>query len=93
MYARVDRTRGLGARGTHTARRAGSFVVITDEDDQSGDGPVFGRLNAIDVADLARPNGVAWYEPTDAGVRDLWVDGDTPGFPPPTRWVSDRSAL
>jgi hypothetical protein len=80
MYARVDRTRGLGPRGTHTARRVGNFVLIADEvrpaDDVGGDA-VFGRLNAIDVADLTRPNGVAWYEPTDAGVHDLWVDGDT----------------
>jgi hypothetical protein len=81
MYARVAHTRGLGARGTHAARRAGKFVLIADEvrplDERVAGGAVFGRLNAIDVADPTRPNGVAWYEPTDAGIHDLWVEGDT----------------
>jgi hypothetical protein len=80
MYARVDRTRGLEARGTHRARRSGDFVLVSDEVRPSagaGAEAVYGRINAIDVADLTRPNGVAWYEPTDAGVYDMWVDGDT----------------
>jgi hypothetical protein len=81
MYARVDHTRGLGARGTHTARRAGNVILIADEvrpaAGRDADDFVYGRLNAVDVADLTRPNGVAWYEPTDAGIHDFWLDGET----------------
>jgi hypothetical protein len=80
MYHWVDRAWGLGARGTHRARRVGDVVLISDEVHPAknrGTGLVFGRLNAIDVADLTRPNGVAWYDPADAGIQDIWIDGDT----------------
>ena len=80
MYHWVDRAWGLGARGTHRARRVGDVVLVSDEvhaADNRGAGLVFGRVNAIDVADLTRPNGVAWYDPADAGVQDIWIDGDT----------------
>ena len=31
----------------------------------------------FDVSDIAKPKLVAWYEPTDAGVHNIWVVGDT----------------
>ena len=80
MYHWVDRAWGLGARGTHRARRVGNVVLISDEARPAGDRGThlaFGRLNAIDVADLTRPNGVAWYDPADAGIQDIWIAGDT----------------
>jgi hypothetical protein len=80
MYHWVDRAWGLGARGTHRARRVGNVVLISDEAHPAGHRGTdlrFGRLNAIDVADLTRPNGVAWYDPADAGIQDIWIAGDT----------------
>jgi hypothetical protein len=31
----------------------------------------------VDVPDLEKPRLVAWYEPTDGGVHNIWVEGDT----------------
>ena len=31
----------------------------------------------IDVSDIEHPKKVAWYEPTDGGVHNVWVEGDT----------------
>lgn len=84
-YARVDQYYGLGARGTHTAWRAGRYVFVGDEvyaakaakGHDGGNDLTWGRLHVIDVADLERPRLVAWYEPTDAGVHNIWVEGDT----------------
>jgi hypothetical protein len=84
-YARVDQLYGLGARGTHTAWRAGNYVFVGDEVYASraatglkdGNDLTWGRLHVIDVSDLERPKEVAWYEPTDGGVHNVWVEGDT----------------
>ncbi len=84
-YARVDQLYGLGARGTHTAWRAGKYVFVGDEvyasrqskGLQGGNGLTWGKLHVIDVSDIAHPKKVAWYEPTDGGVHNVWVEGDT----------------
>ena len=84
-YARVDQLYGLGARGTHTAWRHGKYVFIGDEvyaskpatGLQNGNSLTWGRLQVVDVSDLEKPKIVAWYEPTDGGVHNVWVEGDT----------------
>ncbi len=84
-YARVDQLYGLGPRGTHTAWRHGNYVFVGDEVYASkpakgladGNDLTFGRLHVIDVSDLEKPKEVAWYEPTDGGVHNVWVEGDT----------------
>lgn len=84
-YARVDQLYGLGPRGTHTAWRHGNYVFVGDEVYASkpakgladGNDLTFGRLHVIDVSDLEKPKEVAWYEPTDGGVHNVWVVGDT----------------
>lgn len=85
LYARIDQLYGLGARGTHTAWRAGRYVFVGDEvyaarsapGLQDGNNLTWGRLHVIDVSDLEHPREVAWYEPTDGGVHNVWVEGDT----------------
>ena len=85
LYARVDEYWGLSARGTHTAWRHGKYVFIGDEVYASrpanglkdGNDLTFGRLQVLDVSNLEKPKLVAWYEPTDGGVHNIWVEGDT----------------
>ncbi len=85
LYARVDQMYGLGARGTHTAWRHKNYVFIGDEVYNSkmpsglkdGNNLTFGRLQVVDVSDIEKPRIVAWYEPTDGGVHNVWVEGDT----------------
>jgi hypothetical protein len=87
-YARVWQLFGQGfVRGTHTAWRqgGGSYVFVGDEvyaahpykGLQDGNNLTFGRLHVIDVSDITKPREVAWYEPTDGGVHNVWVVGDT----------------
>ncbi len=84
-YSRVDQLYGLGPRGTHTAWRHGNYVFVGDEVYASkpaqglvgGNDLTFGRLHVIDVSNIQRPKEVAWYEPTDGGVHNVWVAGDT----------------
>ncbi len=85
-YARVERLWGPGfVRGTHTAWRAGRYVFVGDEvyparpyrGLSDGNNLVFGRLHVVDVSDIEHPKEVAWYEPPDGGVHNLWVVGDT----------------
>jgi len=85
-YARVEQLFGRGfVRGTHTAWRAGRYVFVGDEvyaaepykGLRKGNDRTFGRLHVIDVSDVERPREVAWYEPTDGGVHNVWVVGDT----------------
>lgn len=85
LYRRVDDMYGLGARGTHTAWRHKNYIFIADEvyaakaakgHDQGND-LTWGRLQVVDVADILKPKIVAWYEPTDGGVHNLWVEGDS----------------
>lgn len=85
-YARVEQLWGPGfVRGTHTAWRAGRNVFVGDEvyaarpytGLKGGNDLTFGRLHVIDVSDIEHPSEVAWYEPTDGGVHNVWVAGDT----------------
>jgi hypothetical protein len=84
-YARVDQIWGLSARGTHTVWRHKNYVFVGDEvyaareykGMQDGNDLTFGRLHVVDVADINHPKEVAWYEPTDGGVHNVWVEGDT----------------
>jgi len=85
-YARVWQLFGQGfVRGTHTAWRQGRYVFVGDEvyaahpykGLQDGNNLTFGRLHVIDVSDITTPREVAWYEPTDGGVHNVWVVGDT----------------
>ncbi len=86
VYARVWQLFGQGfVRGTHTAWRQGRYVFVGDEvyaahpykGLQDGNNLTFGRLHVIDVSDITKPREVAWYEPTDGGVHNVWVVGDT----------------
>lgn len=85
-YRRVEQLWGPGfIRGTHTAWRAGRYVFVGDEvyaarpykGLSGGNNLTFGRLHVVDVSDIAHPKIVAWYEPTDGGVHNVWVVGDT----------------
>ncbi|MEP7326332.1 MAG: Ig-like domain-containing protein [Gemmatimonadota bacterium] len=86
LYRNVEAVGGPGfIRGTHTAWRSGHYVFAGDEVFSArpvaggvlGLGRAYGRLHVIDVADLAHPREVAWYEPEDGGVHNVWVAGDT----------------
>jgi hypothetical protein len=86
VYARVSQLWGPGfVRGTHTAWRQGKYVFVGDEVYAArpykgladGNNLTFGRLHVIDVSDIRNPKEVAWYEPTDGGVHNVWVVGDT----------------
>ncbi|HEU4641462.1 MAG TPA: Ig-like domain-containing protein [Gemmatimonadaceae bacterium] len=87
LYHDVEVAGGPGfIRGTHTAWRHRNYVFIADEVFPSR--PVqgakdasafraYGRLQVIDVSDIAKPRSVAWYEPEFGGVHNVWVAGDT----------------
>jgi hypothetical protein len=87
MYRDVEASGGPGfIRGTHTAWRHKNYVFIADEvfpaagvkgaKDASA-GRAYGRLQVIDVSDMANPKSVAHYEPEFGGVHNVWVAGDT----------------
>ena len=87
LYRQVEASGGPGfIRGTHTAWRHRNYVFIADEVfpasgvQGANDAAAFrayGRLQVIDVSDLAKPKSVAWYEPEFGGVHNVWVAGDT----------------
>jgi hypothetical protein len=88
LYARVEAEGGPGyIRGTHTAWRHKNYVFVGDEVFSAtpqgvtvpglGLGRANGRLHVVDVSDIAQPRIVAWYEPRDGGVHNVWVAGDT----------------
>lgn len=87
MYRQVEAAGGPGfIRGTHTAWRHKNYVFIADEvfpaapvkgaKDASA-GRAYGRLQVIDVSDIAKPKSVAFYEPEYGGVHNVYVAGDT----------------
>jgi hypothetical protein len=87
LYRDVEASGGPGfIRGTHTAWRSKNYVFVADEvfpasgvrgaKDASA-GRAYGRLQVIDVSDMAKPRIVAWYEPEYGGVHNIWVAGDT----------------
>jgi len=87
LYRDVEAVGGPGfIRGTHTAWRSGRYVFVGDEVFSArpvanggvlGLGRAYGRLHVVDVSDLSAPRTVAWYEPRDGGVHNVWVAGDT----------------
>jgi hypothetical protein len=87
LYRDVEASGGPGfIRGTHTAWRHKNYVFIADEvfpasgvrgAKDAAAGRAYGRLQVIDVSDLAAPKSVAWYEPEFGGVHNVWVAGDT----------------
>jgi hypothetical protein len=85
LYRRIEQRYGLGPRGTHTAWRHGNYVFVGDEvyaakpakGLDNGNDLTWGRLQVVDVSDLEHPRIVAWYEPTDGGVHNIWVEGDS----------------
>jgi len=85
LYRRVDDMYGLGARGTHTSWRHKNYIFIADEvyaakaakGHEDGNDLTWGRLQVVDVSDITKPKIVAWYEPTDGGVHNVWVAGDS----------------
>jgi len=87
LYAQVEAVGGPGfIRGTHTAWRHKNYVFIADEVFPAAgvkgakDAAAFrayGRLQVLDVSDIAKPKSVAWYEPEYGGVHNIWVAGDT----------------
>jgi hypothetical protein len=87
LYKDVERDGGPGfIRGTHTAWRHKDYVIIADEVFPASavkgakDASAFrayGRLQVVDVSDVANPKSVAWYEPEHGGVHNVWVAGDT----------------
>src|SRR5262245_15523070 len=87
LYRDVEASGGPGfIRGTHTAWRNKNYVFVADEvfpasgvrgaKDASA-GRAYGRLQVIDISDVAKPKIVAWYEPEYGGVHNIWVAGDT----------------
>ncbi|HVE77736.1 MAG TPA: Ig-like domain-containing protein [Gemmatimonadaceae bacterium] len=87
LYRDVEATGGPGfIRGTHTAWRHKNYVFIADEvfparpvtgARDAAAGRAYGRLQVVDVSDLAKPRSVAWFEPDFGGVHNVWVAGDT----------------
>jgi hypothetical protein len=72
--------------GTHTAWRHKNYVFIADEVfppyAPSGTWDVaniraYGRLQVVDVSDIERPKSVAWFEPENGGVHNVWAEGDS----------------
>jgi hypothetical protein len=87
LYKPVEAVGGPGyIRGTHTAWRHGRYVFIADEVftmkdimalEEKGASRAYGRLQVLDVSDIAHPKSVAFYEPENGGVHNVWVAGDT----------------
>jgi hypothetical protein len=87
LYKPVEAVGGPGyIRGTHTAWRHGKYVFIADEVftmkdimalEEKGASRAYGRLQVLDVSDIYHPKSVAYYEPEQGGVHNIWVAGDT----------------
>jgi len=87
LYKPVEAVGGPGyIRGTHTAWRHGKYVFIADEVftmtdimalETKGASRAYGRLQVLDVSDIFHPKSVAFYEPEQGGVHNVWVAGDT----------------
>src|SRR5678816_2760433 len=87
LYKPVEAVGGPGyIRGTHTAWRHGKYVFIADEVFTMTDimaletksaSRAYGRLQVLDVSDIFHPKSVAFYEPEQGGVHNVWVAGDT----------------
>jgi len=70
--------------GTHAVFRSGNYVYLGDEsypaiaDLASHEQfPTRGRMHVVDVTDLEQPREVAFYEPVEFGVHNLFVQNGT----------------
>lgn len=68
--------------GTHAVFRSGNYVYLGDEsypaiaDLASHEQfPTRGRMHVVDVSDLTQPREVAFYEPIEFGVHNIFVQG------------------
>lgn len=66
---------------THVAWRAGSYLFLGDEifpDDWDASRPIEARgfIHVVDYSDPEKPRQVATYEVPEAGVHNVWVEGD-----------------
>ena len=87
LYRNVEADGGPGfIRGTHTAWRHKNYVFIADEvfpasgvkgAKDAAAGRAYGRLQVVDISDLEKPRSVAFYEPENGGVHNVWVAGDS----------------
>ncbi len=87
LYRDVEATGGPGfIRGTHTAWRHKNYVFIADEVFPSSGvkgakdaaaGRAYGRLQVVDISNIEKPRAVAFYEPENGGVHNVWIAGDT----------------
>ena len=87
LYRGVEATGGPGfIRGTHTAWRHKDYVFIADEvfpasgvkgAKDAAAGRAYGRLQVVDISDVEHPRAVAFYEPENGGVHNVWIAGDT----------------
>jgi hypothetical protein len=66
--------------GTHAVFRAGNYVYLGDEsyagtvDLASHEQfPTRGRMHVVDVSDLEHPHEVAYYDPVEFGVHNIYV--------------------
>src|SRR5260370_25674255 len=66
----------LARRGIRV-RRGRVYAARPYKGLMDGNNLTFGRMHVIDVSDITHPTEVAWYEPTDGGVHNVWVVGDT----------------
>ncbi|MDX1449657.1 MAG: Ig-like domain-containing protein, partial [Acidimicrobiia bacterium] len=66
---------------THVAWRAGRYLFLGDEifpPNWNPDAPIEARgyLHVVDVSDIEHPREVARYEVPEAGVHNVWVEGE-----------------
>ena len=66
---------------THVAWRHGRYLFVGDEifpDDWDADRPIEARgyIHVLDVTDIENPREVAKYEVPEAGVHNVWAEGD-----------------
>jgi hypothetical protein len=69
--------------GTHAVFRHGDLVFLGDESypgtadlTARAPFPTRGLLHVIDVSDIEHPRRVAWWDPIEFGVHNIWAEGD-----------------
>jgi hypothetical protein len=87
LYHDVEAVSASGfTRGTHTAWRHNQYVFIADEVYRNGEikgakdasaDRMYGTMQVLDVTDIEHPRSVAWYNPEQGGVHNVWIVADT----------------
>ncbi len=82
-YAHADLYPRDFLAGSHAVVRHGDLVFLGDESYPGTADltarvpfPTRGLLHVIDVSDLEHPRRVAWWDPVEFGVHNLWAEGD-----------------